>query len=261
MRRGSKAALLVARGFSLVEVIVAVAILALVCAVMIPSLGNMGRVELRRSGRQLAGNIRRAFDESALTGQTFRMVLQLPPLPGARSAADFDKTEPPPAIAIEAAEGAMLFSGRDGALQLADDASDAVDTSLSSFDNYFEGSGVDTLAPPAAAGAQSASQETMRAMLGINTLAQKANRPTFKLQGTVELPRGVYVRDVWIDGMHEPEEHGSATLIFFPAGYTQHAVVHLADTDNNAVSIEVEAITGKSTVTDGYLDIHDLDGR
>lgn len=236
------------RGFTLIEIIVAVAILALMALVVVPALGNLTRLDLRRGGHQLAANLRRAFDESALTGRTYRVTFHMPPAANAPAASKEAKDVPP--IVVEASDGGMTFSGRSGALELADDANALEDPQLSSFENYFEGSGLATAPPPDTA-TGSAAGETLKAMFGINRLAKAGNKAQFQPEGQITLPVGIRVSAVWVNGMQESVSFGDASLLFFPAGYTQNAIVYLADTNGNTVSVALEAMTGKSEMTDG----------
>ena len=231
----------------------AVAIVAMATAVVVPAVSNLTRLDLRRGGRQLAANLRRAFDESAITGRTYRVVFRLPPPPGAPPKSKVEEELPP--IGVEAADGGMTFSGRDGALQLAADANVADEPSLSSFDTYFEGSGIATAPPPAPAdGAPaSASGDTFRAMFGINRLAKQNNQAQFLPEAEIDLPAGIEVFAVWVEGMREASQTGDVSLLFFPAGYTQHAVVYLRDSNENAVSVTVEALTGRIGIEDGAV--------
>lgn len=249
-RRAPAGAVCPARGFTLVEVIVAVALMALASGIMVPALGGMARAELRRSARMLAANVRRCFDEAALSGQTYRLVFNL----GGTQADALDPNEAPP-IAIESSELALNFTGHDGALSEASDPNEVDSLQGSPLQDAL---GQNEAAPPDAGGnvgtdPASASGEMFRSMFNINRLAQKAGRPNFETVGTVDLPRGVHVSDVFFDGMHAAAADGSLALIFFATGYTQHAIIHLEDRDKNAFTLEVEPLTGRTHVAEGYL--------
>lgn len=239
-----------ARGFTLVEVIVAVALMALASAIMVPALGGMARAELRRSARMLAANVRRCFDEAALSGQTYRLVFNL----GDPQTNAQDPNEAPP-ISIEASELALNFTGHDGALSEASDPNQIDASGDSSLQNALgqDGTAAPEAADDAGASPATASGEMFRSMFNINRLAQKAGRPSFEAVGTVDLPRGVRVSDVFFDGMHAAAADGSLALIFFPTGYTQHAIIHLEDRDKNAFTLEIEPLTGRTHVAEGYL--------
>ena len=65
------------RGFTLVEATITVAILALAVSVVIPAVSNITRAEMRETAGILAGTVRSLYDQAALSGQTYRLVLNL----------------------------------------------------------------------------------------------------------------------------------------------------------------------------------------
>lgn len=62
-----------ARGFTLVEILVALAIVALAVGLAIPKLTEMSGVELRSAARRLAGAARYAADQAAVRKATYRI--------------------------------------------------------------------------------------------------------------------------------------------------------------------------------------------
>src|SRR5436190_1023591 len=65
------------RGMTLVEITSVVAILALVALAAIPSLSALTRGDLRASASKLSGLVRRTYDDAALSGQTYRLALDV----------------------------------------------------------------------------------------------------------------------------------------------------------------------------------------
>src|SRR6478736_198425 len=65
------------RGFSLVEILVVVAIIGLMLGGAVYGLNAVSKSELRSSASKLAGAIRYCFDRSITTGQYYRLVLDL----------------------------------------------------------------------------------------------------------------------------------------------------------------------------------------
>ena len=61
-------------GFSLIEVIIVVALIAFVYTVALPQLNMRTGAEVAQKMNQLTGDVRGAFDLSVLTGKTYRMV-------------------------------------------------------------------------------------------------------------------------------------------------------------------------------------------
>ena len=54
--------------------------------------------------------------------------------------------------------------------------------------------------------------------------------------------------------MLQPVVKGIVRLIFFANGYTQAAVIHIEDNDKNMFTVQVEALTGRTLITEGYLE-------
>ncbi len=225
-----------ARGFTLVEVCIAVAILALVSAVMVPAMGGTSRAELRRAAHKIGGTVRQTFNDAALNGRTMRMVFNL------------GEVIEGPAITIEATDDILRFEGDTGALEVAADPNEADDMMTGPF-----GEPINVNDPAANDGATESSQ-TVNALLGISKLGAKAAHPTFTSLGNVTLPRGIRVSDVLLEGMTQPVLKGVVRLIFFANGYTQGATLHLDDTDKNMYTIVVEALTGRAVVSEGFVE-------
>ena len=64
-------------GFTLVEATITIAIIAMIAAVAIPSIGNVTRLSLRKSSMMLAAMVQGTYDEAALTGETHRLVFNI----------------------------------------------------------------------------------------------------------------------------------------------------------------------------------------
>ncbi|MBC7793205.1 MAG: hypothetical protein H7Z43_05830, partial [Clostridia bacterium] len=56
------------------------------------------------------------------------------------------------------------------------------------------------------------------------------------------------------EGMDKPADSGDVFIYFFPNGYTQDAIVHLQNEDHNVISVRLAPLTGRATVTDGYVE-------
>ena len=72
----------------------------------------------------------------------------------------------------------------------------------------------------------------------------------------VQLPKGVFFKDVYAEHQYAPVSDGKAFLYFFPQGYAEHAVIHLRDTkDENHFSLEVNPVTGGVKIEKGYKEV------
>lgn len=96
------------RGFTLVELMIAVAVIAVLAAAVVPSVSSLSGADARKAAGELSGSLRYLFDTAALRHATCRMVLDLdartfgaecaPKLvgvarPGAREAQPLDEEE------------------------------------------------------------------------------------------------------------------------------------------------------------------------
>lgn len=65
------------RGFTLTEILVVVALIALLSAVALPSISNLFKVSLRSLSRELATAIRESYNSTVITGRVHRVVYDL----------------------------------------------------------------------------------------------------------------------------------------------------------------------------------------
>jgi prepilin-type N-terminal cleavage/methylation domain-containing protein len=221
-------------GFTLVEVCIAVAIMAMVSAVMIPALGGTSRAELRRSAHKVGGTIRQTFNEAALNGRTERMVFNL------------GGAEDGPPISVESTDDILTFEGDTGALEIAQDPNET--------DPPLSGPFGEPIPVADGAADSSESAQTVHALLGISKLGAKAARPKFSPVGTVTLRAGIHISDVMVEGMTQPVVKGVVRLVFFANGYTQAAVIHVEDDNKNIYTLQVEALTGRTIMSEGYVE-------
>jgi len=65
------------RGFTLVELMIAVAVVAVLAAAVVPSVSSLSGADARKAAGELSGSLRYLFDTAALRHATCRMVLDL----------------------------------------------------------------------------------------------------------------------------------------------------------------------------------------
>lgn len=225
-----------ASGFTLVETVITIAILALAAAVVVPAVGNVTRAELRATSSKLAGLIRSTYDTACLEGQIHRLTF------------DFDKRS------IDVTATTQVLAFEPGSNILAEAAK--MDASTSAFNDLAlalsaeiaEQREMDGDSEPNAVGA----------LFGISRLAGMggmADEEAFGAGGaSLDLADGVHLLDVWVQGMDDPQSEGKAYLYFFPHGYTQEALIHLEDNDGHVFSVKIAALTAKTTIRVGYLE-------
>src|SRR5258708_38937627 len=84
-----------ARGLTLIEISIALAIAALLVSISVPAISSITRAQLRQKSGQLSGGIRALYRQSASAGKSCRLAL------------DLDKSE----YQAECARGAVRLSG------------------------------------------------------------------------------------------------------------------------------------------------------
>ncbi len=220
-------------GFTLIEAVVMVAIIALVAAVVVPTMAGYSRAELRRAAAELAGAIRSTYDEAALTGATYRMVFPLGKS-AAKARIRLEKTAEPFAFDPEA-------------LGKAQDEAPKPGTGLKLL-------GMDIPIDTSALAEEDGAQNPLAALLQPAAAGQDAVS-TFSPAGEArELGDGIRVLDVWVEGVDHPETEGESYLYFFPSGYTQRALVHLQDEDDHVYTLLVQPLTGEVRLEDRYVE-------
>jgi general secretion pathway protein H len=65
------------RGFTLVELMIVVAVIAVLAAAVVPSVASLSGADARKAAGELSGSLRYLFDTAALRHATCRMVLDL----------------------------------------------------------------------------------------------------------------------------------------------------------------------------------------
>jgi general secretion pathway protein H len=230
------------RGFTLVETVIVIAIIAMMAAIAVPSINNITRAELRSNSSKLAGLIRQTYDDAALTGQTQRLAF------------NFESK----AVKAEATQEVLAFDPETNVLAEASKAKE----DLQSFMEVPP----DIAALMAPAGEPSADSglglSAIGALFGAGALggsSMSTDGEAFKAGDGAGLTLGddVQLMDVWIQGMSEPTNKGIAYLYFFPHGFTQDALIHLmeADDDQRVYTVKVSALTGKTTIVDEYVQV------
>jgi general secretion pathway protein H len=74
------------------------------------------------------------------------------------------------------------------------------------------------------------------------------------------LPRGVAFQDVITERQGKVTE-GEAFTHFFPMGLAEKTVIHLADQDRRSFTLELNPLTGRVKVYEGYIEVQQAVGR
>jgi general secretion pathway protein H len=220
-------------GFTLIEIIVVIAIVALIMSLGVKGFRSIARSDLRASSTQLAGAMRFLFDRASTTGKTHRLVLDLE---GGRYWAEVSddkffvprESESPEAARrreeIEAQEDEEKRAKSEKAEKAA--AASASESSSSSSDSSFDLSKLEV-------------GEFRPKRARFAAFKEMALRPT-------TLKKSVLLRSVYTPRVTEPVKTGRAYVYFFPLGQTEPAIVTLSDPSGETIfSLVAHPLTGR----------------
>jgi general secretion pathway protein H len=224
-----------ARGFTLIELSIALIIAAVLFAAVTVSVGALTGSRARASAGELAGVIRALFDTAALNGKTCRLVFDI---------AD-PRTGEPTRYRAECAAGNVTTS-RDREALLSED-------SRSRDERPAAGEEAGRPTDYRDANAQPNLDELLAQERGrVENAARFSGFSTEEIRPR-ELPSGVQV-GVWTRHQHERVTQGLAYLYFFPQGFTERAHVYLRQGDN-VWTLAVQPLTGKVVVVAEELEV------
>ena len=226
------------RGFTLIEVVIALGILALLTSIALPGLNNISRPELRKTSRMLMGLIRSTYDSAALSGRMHRIVFNI------------EESK----ITVESTGATLAIDTESNALVTASsELSKMTESFMMPFGESLDLGGVD-----------SASQDdvsegpgnAIQGLFGMGTLMGGGSAESFEPTADVfEIPSGVKILDVWTQNMQQPRVEGEASLYFFPNGFTQDALIHVENEGGQVFTVKVAALTGKTRIFAEYVEV------
>jgi general secretion pathway protein H len=202
-----------ARGLTLIEISIALAIAALLVSISVPAISSITRAQLRQKSGQLSGGIRALYGQSAIAGKSCRLAL------------DLDKSE----YQAECARGAVRLSG---------------EPELSR--NSREPSRDEELLARAKGDRSSLSDEDR---VRVELLRKSAFAPSAEVPRTA-LGGSVRFRKVWVSHQQEGLTAGTAYLYFWPSGQTEAASIELAQGDD-VTTLLVSPLTGRVRLVNG----------
>lgn len=212
------------RGFTLLEMLVTVALIGVVTGAMLLGSGALASARLKRSATLVAGAVRVAYNHANATSRPVRLVF------------DFDGRS----ITLEEGAGRMLLrhgEASGGAMS----ATEAEAEAQAAAEEISEG-------PKA----PRASFQPVRAE-GFESEDAKPGK---------ELSRGIYFRHVEVEHEDDPVESERAYLYFWPGGQTERAAIQLmmgsdpTDVDDDdIITLLVAPLTGKVEILGGAVDM------
>jgi general secretion pathway protein H len=227
-------------GFTLIEILITLAIISLVMTLGVKGLRSIARSDLREATTHLSGAMRFLFDRASTTGKTHRLVLDLE---GGRYWAEV--TDDKFFVPREAETPEATRRREEDEAKEDEEKKQAAEKAAATAAN-------DTFA--SSSGSISASGLPMNSSYDPNKLdigefrPQRARFAAFKEMAIkpVTLGKHVVFRSVYTPRATEAITSGRAYVYFFPLGQTEQAIVSLSDPDGETVySLVAHPITGR----------------
>ena len=209
-------------GLTLIELVIVVALMAVIVTIVTPSVINIIGANLRSTASEVAGAIRFTYDLAARKNVPFRLV--------------FDLDEK--AYWVESASEKYLLDKEKTEVsegRLDEDSQSESERSRRFIDrSYIEGG-------------------EMWQPKGKPAFSAFAGRYTKKKP----LPEDIVFQDVWVSHQEDRVTAGQAYLYCFPTGMTERAVIHIGDDAEDSYTLVVEALTGVVKIYPEYLEVEE----
>ncbi len=213
-----------ARGLTLIEVLIVMALLALILSAVVIGSGQLASTRMRKSATMITGAIRVGFSRASATSKTVRLVM------------DYGES----AIWLEEGDQPHLVQSKDltgtgGAAA----ATEAERLALDEGNRLLKGP-----TPP------------RTAFREIDAMGLAASEPG---KGHKPLERGIKFYQAQMQHDDKPIKEGRAYLYFWPGGMTERAAITLrigeSEDERDAITLIVAPLTGKVTIKDGVAEI------
>lgn len=213
-----------ARALTLIEILVVMALLALVLGGVLVGSGQLASARLRQSASMLTGAIRVGYTRASATSKNVRLVM------------DFDKNM----IWLEEASGPMVVKQGDKASSGGAEAATAAErAAIKEDEEIIKG--------------PHAPKPKFRPVQG-SEIGQKRGSKHVR-----ELARSIRFKSVQTTHDAEPRKSGRAYLYFWPGGQTEQAAIQLRVGDSteevDIVTLLVSPLTGKTRIEGGPVEL------
>jgi general secretion pathway protein H len=219
------------RGITLIEITVAIAIVASLFAAAIMGVGALTGVKAKEASAQLAGTIRSLYDTAALSGRTCRLVFELPEERDEAGAVTWR---------AECATGAVTTTAkREDEIKAAGQEKENRKRNRNRVDDDTRFRRMDGDESP------SIQQLQEREKTRVEQAARFSNFASDDVSAHT-LPDDVRI-EVWTQKQRSPVKHGVAYLYFFPQGFTEKAQLWVRQ-GRNTWTLTVASLTGKTVI-------------
>jgi general secretion pathway protein H len=209
---------------TLIEVLIVMALIALILSAVVIGSGQMSSSRLRHSSTMVTGAVRVGFSRATASSKTIRLVM------------DFTDN----AIWLEEGDQPHLVQSKDTS------GTGGAEAATVAEKEALEESGRILKGPTA----------PRTAFKEIDAMGLVASDPG---KGHKPLERGIRFRSVQTAHDAEPRKEGRAYLYFWPGGQTESAAIQLkigtGEDESDTVTLLVAPLTGKVTIKDGAAEL------
>ncbi|PID39341.1 MAG: hypothetical protein CSA65_07555 [Proteobacteria bacterium] len=226
------------RGFTLVEMMIVIAIVGLMLAVGTYTLRNLTRANLREAAGSTSAAMRYAFDRSLMTGMYLRLAI------------DLEKGQ----LWLEASKDRVsLRQGReqhatDGKDEDEDESEDEAEAPTGPKLPFGLGGGGEEGADEAPFDVKALIRGYEKQIKPIKPRKARFNKLRAIGAKTIRLKGKIFVDAVMTPRHEEPVEKGMSYIYFFPQGHAEPAIIHLKNTANEYYSVVMHPLTGQARI-------------
>ncbi len=240
---------------TLIEIMIVMGVVALMVGMAVIGFGAGRNAEVSRATNQIANLVRYGYDKARVTGDYYRLLI------------DLDEGT----IALQQGDDRMFLpaTDRDGKIAEVDEGKlqEQADRDKRAEESYNRSVQAQVYSEGSGGGADDAGYDPYASQ---RRTVPRQRPPLFDsfddesslsdLAKPIQLPEGVKIRYVRTADDLRPITKGQASLFFFPRGRTQEAHIQLEDEEIDAqYTIKVQPLTGRVTIVDGHEDLVLLD--
>lgn len=240
------------RGFTLIEIIIVLALMATLYAVAMPQFGVITGTTVANNLGRLSGDIRNAFDRAVLTGKNHRIVFNL-------VSGEYH---------LEETDSQQIFTGGEKQGQdPTEEESEKLDEEFKEkLKSYKDLAGEEVSVPN--------SEEKIEATSPVTEASERIQPPKWqKVDSTEWGPRSIGPELIFMDLQAEHHatkqtadelgEKARAFIYFFPSGYVERAVIHVGyrkndrevDETQSPYTFKTSPMVGIASIESGYLEL------
>jgi general secretion pathway protein H len=221
------------RGFTLIELTISLAIVALLLAATVMGVGALTGTKAKAAAAELAGVMRSLYDTAALTGKTCRLVFDLP----AERAQDQSFK-----YMAECAQGDITTAAdRDQALKDANRERERADKDSSRRPKRV----LREDEQPSLDDVMTKEKDRVEAAARFSVFTSPEIQP--------HQISGLQI-SIWTQHQRDPVKHGLAYLYFFPQGFTERAQVYVQQ-GKNVWTLALSPLTGRVKIFGEALEV------